>query len=92
MFMRTQTYISNLQYGRASCSPALFRVYSLCKIKNMTGAATSGFLLDKEKAIELAESGLDEIRFSFEGENPELYEKSEEAVIIIEFLKTYNIF
>ena len=50
------------------------------------------FLLDKEKAIELAESGLDEIRFSFEGENPELYEKSEEAVIIIEFLKTYNIF
>ena len=60
--------------------------------KLMTGAATSGFLLDKEKAIELAESGLDEIRFSLKEKTLNYMKKSEEAVIIIEFLKTYNIF
>jgi MoaA/NifB/PqqE/SkfB family radical SAM enzyme len=62
--------------GEPLVHPLCFEFIRYAKSKKLiTVAATSGFLLDKEKAIELAESGLDEIRFSFEGESPEFYEK-----------------
>jgi radical SAM protein with 4Fe4S-binding SPASM domain len=62
--------------GEPFVHPLCFEFIRYAKSKKlMTSAATSGFSLDKEKAIELAESGMDEIRFSFEGESPELYEK-----------------
>jgi len=37
--------------------------------------ATNASLLDEEKQIKLAESGLDELKISFEAENPAIYEK-----------------
>jgi MoaA/NifB/PqqE/SkfB family radical SAM enzyme len=62
--------------GEPLVHPLCFEFIRYAKSKKLiTVAATSGFLLDKEKAIELAESGMDEIRFSFEGESPEFYEK-----------------
>jgi len=62
--------------GEFLVHPECFDFIRYAKLKKLrVFTCSNGFLLNRKKSLELVESGLDEIRFSFEGEDPELYEK-----------------
>lgn len=62
--------------GEFLVHPKCFHFIRYAKSKGLrVFTCSNGILLDHEKSLELIESGLDEIRFSFEGDDPGLYER-----------------
>ncbi len=62
--------------GEPLYHPMVFDYIRYAKSKGLrVFFATNASLLDREKQIKLAESGIDELKISFEAEDPEIYEK-----------------
>lgn len=62
--------------GEPLLHPDIFEMIKYAAENNCyVNLATNGTLLDKEKSLKLIDSGLDELRFSFDGASREVYEK-----------------